>query len=303
MKIYFISLFLIPMSSYGQEVMYGQLSLETMISNFDAAKAPLAPANLIEGFQTNEVAIVTNDNLLPLSYSKANRKDYQIKWALTYTPSSGEPMKRTLTLVQIKGKDATSLMNELTGKYGRNSKGIPATWYSGKINVLLCPHNLFGEIVSKQKVELTVSEGIITSQINIPIKKGNMENVPKDGMVTLDGCWYDTMQYQNLEPLDEFINRKLVKSPIRSCTLSLLLVTDEQGKESGYVLTPKKNNTKEEKSLIDDLIKRISQLPPWSFGWLETINGDIFQGRYLKAVYSSETGWKFQDYVNEYSPL
>lgn len=169
-------------------------------------------------------------------------------------------------------------MNELKEKYERNPKGIPATWYSGEINVLLCSHNLFGEIVSKQKVELTVSEWIT-------------------------GCWYDTMQYQNLEPLDEFINRELVKSPIRSCTLSLLLVTDEQGKESGYVLTPKKNNTKEEKSLIDDLIKRISQLPPWSFGWLETINGDIFQGRYLKAVYPSETGWKFQDYVNEYSPL
>lgn len=57
---------------------------------------------------------------------------------------------------------------------------------------------------------------------------------------------------------------------------SLLIVTNNQGKESVYVLTPQTIEKQEEKILVNNLQKRISQLPSWSFGWLETINGFIF---------------------------
>ena len=69
-------------------------------------------------------------------------------------------------------------------------------------------------------------------------------------------------------------------------------------KESGYILAPQKTEKQEEKILVNNLLKRINQLPPWSFGWLETINGSIFQGRYLKADYSQNTGWRFNDYFH-----
>ncbi len=41
---------------------------------------------------------------------------------------------------------------------------------------------------------------------------------------------------------------------------------------------------KEEQALTKQLIKQISKLPRWSFGWLQTINGSIFQGRYIKKI-------------------
>lgn len=41
---------------------------------------------------------------------------------------------------------------------------------------------------------------------------------------------------------------------------------------------------KEEQALTKQLIKQISKLPRWSFGWLQTINGSIFQGRYVKQT-------------------
>ena len=115
----------------------------------------------------------------------------------------------------------------------------------------------------------------------------------------LDGCWYDSMRYNDLGLLEEFANQDTVKSSIKTFALSLLIVTDNQGKESGHILFPTKNKkNKKEKILINNLLKRINQLPPWSFGWLETINGSIFQGRYLKVDYSQNTGWRFKDYFH-----
>lgn len=34
---------------------------------------------------------------------------------------------------------------------------------------------------------------------------------------------------------------------------------------------------KENQALTEQLIKQISKLPRWSFGWLQTINGSIFR--------------------------
>ena len=78
----------------------------------------------------------------------------------------------------------------------------------------------------------------------------------------------------------------------------ILLVTNKKGKTTGYLLSPNEIMNKENQALTEQLIKQISKLPRWSFGWLQTINGSIFQGRYVKANYSSDTGWKLEDYLH-----
>ena len=148
-----------------------------------------------------------------------------------------------------------------------------------------------------EKAVLTISKGIVISQENVPIKKGSIEKKSQKAMM-LDGCWHDSMRYNDLGALEKFVNQDAVKSSIKAFALSILIVTDNQGKESGYILAPQKTEKQEEKILVNNLLKRINQLPPWSFGWLETINGSIFQGRYLKADYSQNTGWRFNDYFH-----
>lgn len=63
----------------------------------------------------------------------------------------------------------------------------------------------------------------------------------------LDGCWYDSMRYNDLGLLEEFANQDTVKSSIKTFALSLLIVTDNQGKESGHILFPQKIEKQEEK--------------------------------------------------------
>ncbi len=272
------------------------VSVPKMISNFGDSKITQKPMQFIDGFEVE--AVVGNKNILPDLTPKINIQRSKLKWSLIYTPSSSDPLKRTLTLIKIEGENGNNFFDELIEKYGRNSKGVPAVWFSGKVNVLLCPINMFGEIVSREKVILTISKGIVISQENIPIKKGEMEKNSQKTMV-LDGCWYDSMRYNDFEQLEKFVNNNSVtKLSVETLTLFLLIVTDNQGDESGYVLNPTNIKNEKEKSLVNNLIKRINQLPRWSFGWLETIDGSIFQGRYLKAAYSRNNGWNFSDYFH-----
>ncbi len=272
------------------------VSVPKMISNFGDSKITQKPMQFIDGFEVE--AVVGNKNILPDLTPKINIQRSKLKWSLIYKPSSSDPLKRTLTLIKIEGENGNNFFDELIEKYGRNSKGVPAVWFSGKVNVLLCPINMFGEIVSREKVILTISKGIVISQENIPIKKGEMEKNSQKTMV-LDGCWYDSMRYNDFEQLEKFVNNNSVtKLSVETLTLFLLIVTDNQGDESGYVLNPTNIKNEKEKSLVNNLIKRINQLPRWSFGWLETIDGSIFQGRYLKAAYSRNNGWKFSDYFH-----
>lgn len=285
--------FIISSTTLGQTK---TVPISNMISNFNKSEVKNILMQTIVGFEVDAV-IANNDLLFPFSKQNIDLEYDKVEWSLLYTPSSSEPLRRTLTLVQVEGENGISLMKELAEKYGKNSKGVPAVWYSGKIDVLLCPLNMFGEIVSREKAVLTISNGIVISQENVPIKKGNIEKKSQKAMM-LDGCWYDSMRYNDLGALEKFVNQDAVKSSIKAFALSILIVTDNQGKESGYILSPQKTEKQEEKILVNNLLNRINQLPPWSFGWLKTINGSIFQGRYLKADYSQNTGWRFKDYFH-----
>lgn len=63
----------------------------------------------------------------------------------------------------------------------------------------------------------------------------------------LDGCWHDSMRYNDLGALEKFVNQDAVKSSIKAFALSILIVTDNQGKESGYILALKKQKNKKRK--------------------------------------------------------
>lgn len=286
-------------------------SVDKMIANFNEKKEVdnLKNRDIIFGFEeAPEVGVFMEPSLFPKDLPVA--EDIRAEWRLEYTSGYNQTLYLRKLYSSHKGKNEEAKMYEskLADKYGKDHRGIPAIWYTGKITALSCPQNLFGEIVTKYMVELTLDKGEVVSQKAVnKMKRGTMEGArkPKKGekyspIQSLDGCWHSNFEYK-LDLLEEFMNEASEKQRgfKKEFKCSLLLVTDTKGKASGYLLLPEKPLNKKKQILVDKLMKRISELPAWSFGWLCTIDGSILQGRYLKATYTSDAGWRFKDYLEK----
>ena len=269
---------------YACNVVYGQhyIPVKKMISNYKEQKAidTLKNHDIIYNIEESpEAGIFMEQSLLPSDLQRP--KDIRAEWCFEYS--------------------------KLAEKYGKDDLGIPAIWYSGKITALSCPKDLFGEIVTKNVAEFDIEKGQVISRNFLDIAKtGTMEGprrsrptIKYSPIASTDGCWYSNLQYK-LDLLEEFVNGNLKKHKTSTTKfgVDILLVTNKKGKTTGYLLSPNEIMNKENQALTEQLIKQISKLPRWSFGWLQTINGSIFQGRYVKANYSSDTGWKLEDYLH-----
>ena len=196
---------------------------------------------------------------------------------------------------------AHELYLSLKGKYGEVAlKGIPAQWVNGKYSVLYCLMNLFGEIVSQDIVTLDFQNGIQISRA-IGSCRGTMEESRMENgkiRVRFDGCWYDDLSLF-MRYLSEFVNEnRAVRSDSNvEQKFSLLLFTDLNGK-SQMICLDKKEVIDANREILDDLKKCISQLPLNSYGYMKTLQGKTFQGRYLIGTYSGNLGWHFTDYIN-----
>lgn len=286
--------------------------VKEMISNYKEKRNAdyLKSYDLIYNSEESpEAGLIVEHTLLPSNL--ANKQGIHAEWSIGYSSSHKEMLylKNIHFSQKEKEKEASIYENKLAEKYGISSLGIPAIWYSGKITVLSCPRNLFGEVVTKYIREFSIKDGQVISckSLSSIIKKGLMESARKPRsnakyfpIANTDNCWYNNLMYK-LDLLEEFVNRTLKQrddTSIVKFDLDLLLVTDKQGKATGYLLSSNEIMNKEEQALTKQLIKQISKLPRWSFGWLQTINGSIFQGRYMRANYSSDGGWKFEDYLH-----
>ena len=277
---------------YACNVVYGQhyIPVKKMISNYKEQKAidTLKNHDIIYNIEESpEAGIFMEQSLLPSDLQRP--KDIRAEWCFEY--SSGQKamlyLKKIYSSKEGKSNEASIYKNKLAEKYGKDDLGIPAIWYSGKITALSCPKDLFGEIVTKNVAEFDIEKGQVISRNFLDIAKtGTMEG-PRRSRPTI-----------NL--LEEFVNGNLKKHKTSTTKfgVDILLVTNKKGKTTGYLLSPNEIMNKENQALTEQLIKQISKLPRWSFGWLQTINGSIFQGRYVKANYSSDTGWKLEDYLH-----
>ena len=313
MKIYFIALFFIPMLSYGQEVTYRQFSLETMISNFYHEPNTPTPNTGIDQYD-KLIGYESGDGILmdsPLKYlpEKDSMKNVHAEWEISYSDPS-KPclrLKRILPIGISKDK-AREYEEHLAQLYGKNKQKICATWFTESLFLYRCPQNLFGEWISDAKTVLNIKNGFVLEQKHERIRAGSMANyfskrqqANNNIRIALagynDGCWVYGNDHR-AKALSLFVNDSLSISncPDIRKEFSLLLYTDSTGVSTIHILQPRELNTNEQK-LIMELKKLIAKLPKWSFGWMETIQGDVFPGCYLQAEYSKEKGWEFKDYV------
>lgn len=305
-KFLFLSILCYTYTVYAQHY----IPVKKMISNYKEQKAVDALKNydIVYNIEESpEAGVFMEQSLLPSDLPIP--KDIRAEWCFEY--SSGQKAMlyalKIYSLKEGKSNEASIYKNKLAEKYGKDDLGIPAIWYSGKITALSCPKDLFGEIVTKNVVEFDIEKGQVISRNFLDIvKTGTMEDprrsrptIKYSPIASTDGCWYNNLQYR-LDLLEEFVNSNFKKHNVETTKfgVDILLVTNKRGKTTGYRLSPDEIMNKEEQTLTKQLIKQISKLPRWSFGWLQTINGPIFQGRYIKANYSSDTGWKFEDYLH-----
>lgn len=305
-KIIFLSLLCCASTAFSQHC----ISVEELISNY-AKKGDvdnLKKYDMICNFEeSREKGIFMESSLFPPDLLRP--ENIRAEWCFEYNSS----LKGMLYLKKMYASkegvtdEVSKYEFELIEKYGKNHLGIPAAWYTGNITVLSCPKNLFGEVVTKSVTEFKIEKGVVVSWTFLDIAKtGTMEGVRKPRLGVkyspisdTDGCWYSSLMYK-LDLVEEFVNNGFKKNTSRQKEfgLDLLLVTDKQGKVTAHILSSTKKMNKEKRALSIQLVNRIGELPLWSIGWLQTINGSIFPGRYIKALYSSDTGWKFEDYLH-----
>lgn len=270
------------------------IPLTEIVSHFSQGKKPLHHLNyydLIEGIsETNISRLITSPFLI--KHIDIPTTNCHAIWEKHYSQLL---LKKILPIGMSEAR-AEEIFSMLLKKYGGSrEKGIFASWFTGVLNALICPYDLFGEWVSKEKTILTVDKGYITSIDPCGIPRGSLNNCGY-GVYIYDNCW--NKHLTEIKCLEKFIIENY--SPVFTLfqrKYSLLLFTDLSGKSYLHVLKPKTDGWFDKK-VISELKKTINKLPIGSFRYLETLDGRIFQGRYLKATYSYQDGWSISDYIH-----
>ena len=281
------------------------LSISTLIDNFSKYKQKEASYNIdrYDYYVIHPRAKKEYFEVSPLNALKGMQvSDCRGEWFMDYENNKSHLyLTKIVSLKDSSKVYADKLYLSLKNKYGEvTSKGIPARWVNGKYSVLYCPMNLFGEIVSQSLLTLDFWNGIQTSRAigscRGTIEESRMENGKI--RVRLDGCWYDDLSLF-MRYLSEFVNehRSVQSDSNVEQKFSLLLFTDLNGK-SQMICLDKKKVINANREILDDLKKCIAQLPVGSFGYMKTLQGKTFQGRYLIGAYSGNLGWHFTDYID-----
>lgn len=269
------------------------VSVKEMITHFEKREQPLHPLDYydyIKGVGSVGARLIKSP--FQVGDPGLSIGNCHAVWESTHS----QLMLKEILPIGITQKQADDIFSTLIKKYGGSrEEGVLASWVTGALYALDCPYDLFGEWVSKEKIILTVNKGRITSYNPRGIPEGTMHNCKKEPFF-YDGCWSGNLS--EIGCLQGFINKNIESTfTFTERCYTLLLFTDLAGYSSIYVLEPEKLGWVDKK-VIGRLKDAINLLPQGSFKYLETLDGLIFQGRYLKAKYTYRHGWSLEDYIH-----
>lgn len=270
------------------------VSVKEMVAYFNKGKQPSRPLNYYDAIESVCEANIAKLVVSPVLIKNLDMPatNFHAIWENYY---SQLVLKKILPIGMSEAR-AEEVFSMLLKKYGGSrEKGVFASWFTGTLNALICPYNLYGEWVSREKTILTVDRGYITSVDPCGIPRGNLHNCG-NGVHINDGCW--NRDLPEIKCLEKFIRDNY--DPVFTFfqkDYSLLLFTDLSGKSYVHILRPEKMGWFDRR-VVSELERTINELPVGSFRYLETLDGRIFQGRYLKATYSYRGGWDLRDYIH-----
>jgi len=198
--------------------------------------------------------------------------------------------------------DTTAIRNKLRKAYGAYKydgvEYIPTKWYSGNIKAFTNPTNYKNMNVNNNIFNMDITKGMIKRRYYSESTFGSLSEEICDIM---DGIFIHAANQRRDSHYELFIfqhdiNRLCQKdSSIKDdIPYSFLISVDANQKTHIHTLLPT-TLTQTDSLRIRELTKAVEDQPKGIFGTMWTIDGRVFPGRYLMAVYT-RGGWKFKDY-------
>ena len=207
--------------------------------------------------------------------------------------------------------DTVALRRKLIKEYGSykydDIECIPAKWYSGSIQRFKDQLNYKNSYVSKAIYNFQIENGTIARTYSNKINFGSLileVSDIRDAIFfrstkerdSLDDSYQERDSHYELFIFQHDINRlcqedTTVKGEV---PYSFLISVDGNKKAHIHTLLPT-TLTPTDSLRIRELTKAVEAQPKGIFGTMWTIDGRVFPGRYLMAVYT-RVGWRFKDY-------
>lgn len=281
-------------SQNGNVLQSDTISFNDMIKNFLQKKVPSRSINFYDQIKgvgsMNTARLITSP--LKLENLGLSVGDCTAVWEVYYS----QLILKEILPIGMSKQQADEIFAILARRFGgKNERGIFVSWFTGILHALDCPYDLFGEWVSKDKISLGVKKGYVTIYDPCGIPEGTMHSCKKE-LFIFDGCW--TQNLSEISCLEGFIDRNFESAfTLTKKIYTLLLFTDLTGRSDIYILEPHCLGWYD--NIIIKRLKRVIQmLSLGSFKYMETLDGKLFQGRYLKAKYTYRHGWKLKDYIH-----
>lgn len=300
-------------ATYCQKVSYDTVSVDEMKSSFySSIKAKdvksfeyydlfpryksLKGANYIIPNQTSQALHKAGKMLLPASLWKWVVKDG--KNYLCWIGFRSVPTKI----------DTVTLRRKLIKEYGSykydDIECIPAKWYSGTIQWFKAPFNYKNSYVSKAINNFQIENGTIVHRYSNKINIGSLISEISDiwdAIIFRSTNNRDSLDEERESHYELFIFRHDINRLCQEDTTvkddipySFLISVDGNQKAHIHTLLPT-TLTQTDSLRIRELTKAVEAQPKGIFGTMWTIDGRVFPGRYLMAIYT-RVGWRFKDY-------
>lgn len=197
-------------------------------------------------------------------------------------------------------KENVGLLYSLGEKYGWWKKYVRCPWLNGDITILLEPQCYFGMYLTRRRQVGRVEKGIIRNLTPVKemLRLGVLDSIAVGEKQQTDfEHWIGSFE-QEMRFLSDTINKMSSKPSGKGEErhYALLVYMDEKGYSHLHLLASLQGKPGYE---IKELKKTIRALPRRAFTMLWTMDGRAFPGRYLKAWYHPQKGWRFADYYDE----
>lgn len=235
-----------------------------------------------------------------------------------YDLSGGADMYLCLQALQKAGTEQNEdggVLRRMKAAYPEHDGLVRAEWFSGLLGRMEHPMPYMGFVVSPNLSFVRVDKGLVKNEMSW-LHNGPSYLSEAAGLRSVsDAHWADYADYEMILFTHD-VNRDWRTCQLASASsgeklnCSLLLTTDDNGALTVHPLLPKELAAGQQE-LLKRLQTVLSGLPAWSFQRLYTADGRVFPGRYVEAVYHTDSNtWRFLNYIrsstgriSEVSPL
>ena len=299
-----------------QTVSYDTVSVDEMRSSFYSS----LKAKDVKSFDNYDLflwgkSLKGADYIIPNQNSKALHKVCKMLLPASFWKFARKDGKNYLCWIGFRSVptkiDTVDLRRKLIKEYGSykydDIECIPAKWYSGTIQRFKDQLNYKNSYVSKAINNFQIENGTIARIYSNKINFGSLileVSDIRDAIFfrstkerdSLDDSYQERNSHYELFIFQHDINRLCQEDTTAKDEIPYSFLISVDGNQKAHIHTLLPTTLTQTDSLrIRELTKAVEAQPKGIFGTMWTIDGRVFPGRYLMAVYT-RVGWRFRDY-------